>query len=349
MGQLLLSMDSAEASRIAEIRAVERIQSIWRGFIWRKELNNMVLAALMVQKWFKGYKDRIGLVQRKRERDRTERLAFFNAVATSVQRRFRGFWSRKHLHNFYARKAYLAQVMVATNRAKVEMEEEGRAQMQEEAKRRETAEKDRFEKTVGSLHHLLSTSSVRGIYRSQYMADGLGVTVGGANLEEYIKAHGNASSLGKYRSLPPIDKRGKGLGGPSGLKISQGFSSPTARLALGATASSSKRDLPPLLYRGVTGHLSVQAGAEFEAKKKIEREAKSIENILRISHEEWKPFSRTFSHARKVGERTLVTETPYELSDGFELSKQANRVSRKKMISGEWCGVVPSGHTFAEY
>ena len=348
MGQLLLSMGNAEASRVAEMQAVVRIQSVWRGFVWRKELKRRILAALMVQKWFKGYKDRINLVQRKRDRDRSERLAFFNAVATSVQRRFRGFWSRKHLHNFYARKAYLVQVMAATERAKADMEEDGRMQMEEEVKRRAEADKARFERTVGSLHHLLSTQSVRGIYRSQYMANGLGVTAGGVNLEEHIKTHSKHPSLGKSRSLPPIKKLGKGESGPAGLKLSQGFASPTARLAQGAT-SSSMRKLPPLLNRGITGHLSVQAGAEFEVHKKIAKDEKAVESILRVSNTEWKPFSKTIAHSRKTAERTLITETPYHLSDEFELSKKAHRAEKKMRISGEWCGVVPVGHKFSEY
>ena len=35
---------------------------------------------------------------------------YFDAHATCIQRHFRGFWSRKYVHSFYARQAYLAAV-----------------------------------------------------------------------------------------------------------------------------------------------------------------------------------------------------------------------------------------------
>ena len=35
---------------------------------------------------------------------------YFDARATCIQRHFRGFWSRKYVHSFYERQAYLAAV-----------------------------------------------------------------------------------------------------------------------------------------------------------------------------------------------------------------------------------------------
>ena len=35
---------------------------------------------------------------------------YFDARATCIQRHFRGFWSRKYVHSFYKRQAYLAAV-----------------------------------------------------------------------------------------------------------------------------------------------------------------------------------------------------------------------------------------------
>ena len=37
--------------------------------------------------------------------------AFFDALATTVQKRFRAYHARKYRHNFYARQAYVASVL----------------------------------------------------------------------------------------------------------------------------------------------------------------------------------------------------------------------------------------------
>ena len=36
--------------------------------------------------------------------------AYFDTKATNIQRHWRGFWSRKYLFDFYARKLYLQHV-----------------------------------------------------------------------------------------------------------------------------------------------------------------------------------------------------------------------------------------------
>ena len=36
--------------------------------------------------------------------------AYFDSQATCIQRHFRGYWSRKYVHSFYTRKAYLASI-----------------------------------------------------------------------------------------------------------------------------------------------------------------------------------------------------------------------------------------------
>lgn len=49
--------------------------------------------------------------------------AYFDAQATQIQRWFRGFWSRKYIHNYSQRKAYLAAVAEANAQTRVLAEE----------------------------------------------------------------------------------------------------------------------------------------------------------------------------------------------------------------------------------
>ena len=40
------------------------------------------------------------------------KLAWYNQNATLIQKIWRGFYSRKHVHNFYTRKAYLLALTI---------------------------------------------------------------------------------------------------------------------------------------------------------------------------------------------------------------------------------------------
>lgn len=49
---------------------------------------------------------------------------YFDAEATIIQKWWRGFFSRKHTHNYYARKAYLAAIKQQNDAIRQQMEDE---------------------------------------------------------------------------------------------------------------------------------------------------------------------------------------------------------------------------------
>ncbi len=51
--------------------------------------------------------------------------AYFDANATTIQKWWRGFFSRKHIHNFYARKAYLAAIQQQNSAVRASMQQVG--------------------------------------------------------------------------------------------------------------------------------------------------------------------------------------------------------------------------------
>ena len=55
------------------------------------------------------------------EYNRALRKAYFNAMATVIQRWWRGFYSRKHIHDYYARKRYLKQVKERNDHIRAEL------------------------------------------------------------------------------------------------------------------------------------------------------------------------------------------------------------------------------------
>lgn len=49
-------------------------------------------------------------------------MAYFNAAATEIQRHFRGFYSRRYKHSYYARAAYIAAVLHNTERLRAQLQ-----------------------------------------------------------------------------------------------------------------------------------------------------------------------------------------------------------------------------------
>lgn len=114
--------------------------------------------------------------------------AYFNQAATEIQRWWRGYWSRKHIHSFSARKAYLAAIMHqnAEVRRQMALEYDQVVSLQR-GSCRETA-REQFERQIGQLHHLVSTQAVQGIFSPPFeVAAGLVPLVEGLTIEEHLQ------------------------------------------------------------------------------------------------------------------------------------------------------------------
>ena len=99
---------------------------------------------------------------------RTKRLNahFFHHCASIIKKFFRGWWSRKHLHDYYGRKAYLQKVEADGERTK-EYLASYHQKMEDEAKSLEEGQmRCEFDSLAGELHHLVSTKSIAGVYNS---------------------------------------------------------------------------------------------------------------------------------------------------------------------------------------
>ncbi|EFJ43791.1 hypothetical protein VOLCADRAFT_95923 [Volvox carteri f. nagariensis] len=138
--------------------------------------------------------------------------AYFNAMATIIQRWWRGYYSRKNIHNYYARKRYLQQIKERNQhiRAELNLEAERAIIMQ----RQEAEERARklFADKLSKLHHLVSTSVQPGIFNSPYsIATGTLPVIMGLTVEEHLK-----STIKAQLGLQP-DASGGGLSGGSSL------------------------------------------------------------------------------------------------------------------------------------
>lgn len=96
------------------------------------------------------------------------RMNFYNSMAVRIQNVWRGFYVRKHVHNFYARKLYLDGLVIKNKIIRCELQEykeqidsHMHAKEQEERKKRQLIH-------ARNHHYLVSTIQKPGIYNSPY-------------------------------------------------------------------------------------------------------------------------------------------------------------------------------------
>eukprot|EP01136_Pigoraptor_vietnamica_P006145 Opistho-1_new@38711 len=157
------TLSEADAAREREYHAAVRIQSAWRGFHVRRHLKFLAERAIVIQRYYRGLVGRRLFTVVVLERRRQRRMAFYHCMATLIQKTWRGFYCRKYVSNFYARKAFL-EALVRKNAAvarELELYEENRR----EEKRRDAEERERAEtvRLASHLHHLVGTRNIPGV------------------------------------------------------------------------------------------------------------------------------------------------------------------------------------------
>jgi len=180
------AMQRAEADRHAEYDATLTLQSSVRRVQQRAKLADWRARAISLERVYRGHLGRNYYEDMQQQRDARTRRAFWNSSAALVQKIWRGFYSRKNIHNFYLRKAYLDSVAQTGQERRAELEEHYEQLYEIEMQRVQQDRLEKFEKVVGSLHHMLSTGSCAGVYNSPYdqMAP---ATVYGLPIEEHLK------------------------------------------------------------------------------------------------------------------------------------------------------------------
>lgn len=76
--------------------------------------------------------------------------AYFHHQATVIQKCWRGYYSRSHVHDFYKRKAFLQSVAAANAAVKADMEAELQAALSIKQQEAQAAAKQNFETQVRS-------------------------------------------------------------------------------------------------------------------------------------------------------------------------------------------------------
>eukprot|EP00933_Yihiella_yeosuensis_P016944 TRINITY_DN14311_c1_g1_i1.p1 TRINITY_DN14311_c1_g1~~TRINITY_DN14311_c1_g1_i1.p1 ORF type:complete len:396 (-),score=56.85 TRINITY_DN14311_c1_g1_i1:163-1350(-) len=151
-----------------EVEAVTKVQSVYRASKIRKRYHAVVGAALLIQRVIRGCLARTRSKAKRFEQNRALSSQFFHHCAAVIQKYFRGWWSRRHLHDYHGRKKYLAKVEKRGQWTSEYLANEHQdklyvAKMEEERQMRQE-----FDNLAGELHHLVSTKTIAGVYNPPY-------------------------------------------------------------------------------------------------------------------------------------------------------------------------------------
>jgi len=172
MGELAreyYAMTQAASDRLVlEHTAVMKVQSFYRAARVRNTMYAVIGASRRIQRVIRGFLARTRAMRMQADRIRRLNMHFFHHCATIIQKFFRGWRSRKHLHNFHGRKQYLATIEQRGEHTKEWLQNMHRRKLEEAKRQEEDSMKNEFDNLAGELHHLVSTKSVAGVYNPPY-------------------------------------------------------------------------------------------------------------------------------------------------------------------------------------
>eukprot|EP00042_Codosiga_hollandica_P027406 m.136499 g.136499 ORF g.136499 m.136499 type:complete len:364 (-) comp52474_c0_seq12:163-1254(-) len=165
---------AADAARPAAHSAAVRIQSLIRSCLTRVAHQQQVNAAVFIQKIYRGWLARKLFRGMLLAALRAKKLAYYNANATRIQKMWRGFYSRKYIHNFYTRKAYLYALTLKNTEVKRFIDEQAESKAQQEHTRLLVQSESLKQEKIRTAHFLLSTTAIPGVCSTT--TSGRGVT-----------------------------------------------------------------------------------------------------------------------------------------------------------------------------
>ncbi|XP_010877377.2 spermatogenesis-associated protein 17 [Esox lucius] len=158
----------AEENRQRENEAAIKIQSWFRGWQVRAYLSHLHWKATIIQKIWRGFRARARFRQTVKAVYFIMKMNFYHKMSVRIQRRWRGYYVRKYVHNYYARRRYMEGLIRKNEEIRRDLVDFSEFQRRE----REQIAMDREEqkKTVQAqrMHFLLSTKQCPGVFNSPF-------------------------------------------------------------------------------------------------------------------------------------------------------------------------------------
>jgi myosin heavy subunit len=158
-------IEQAQANRGREYRAAVLIRETWRSYRERKQREDENEKAILIQKMYRKHQARI-LVQCMRvEKARADRIAYFNLMATKIQKVWRGFDSRRHVFDYHKQQAYLQEVSRRNAQMRRELDDHYATTTEAQRRTQYEREKKQAEEKALHRHYQVSTAAIPSIFQ----------------------------------------------------------------------------------------------------------------------------------------------------------------------------------------
>ena len=115
-------------------------------------------------------------------------------MATRIQAHWRGYASRRYIHDFYQRKKYIDEIVRTNDATRLALTEAERRDSIEQLRIAEEAQRRAINAKLDQMHHLLSTATLQGALVNQRSQD-LVADLQGRSLEEAVRDHHQRSPV----------------------------------------------------------------------------------------------------------------------------------------------------------
>lgn len=163
----------AEQHASHDYTSARLIQRHWRGYRDRKYLQHLHSCAVLIQKHYRGRLGRKLAAARKRQQIQRIQRAYYDTMATKIQKVARGYISRKlkrhdNIQNFYARRAIIQATAVNGTRLLSILDSNYEQQLRAEEQARQDAESAQFTKLLRHTHHTVGTKTIPSVWQSKW-------------------------------------------------------------------------------------------------------------------------------------------------------------------------------------
>ncbi|CAD7954462.1 unnamed protein product [Amoebophrya sp. A120] len=164
------TLQQANDQEPKERAAAIKLQSFYRASNVRERWHAVHFAGLFIQRVARGMLGRLRAKAQMIKRVQEMNMNYFNHCAATIQKVFRGYWSRQYTHCMlcYSRKKFLSNVQTVGQKTNNWLQSYENEKQAEHQKKMEEDRKTTFNKLASQLHHLVSTQKIPGVYNPPY-------------------------------------------------------------------------------------------------------------------------------------------------------------------------------------
>lgn len=303
VGKVYFAMSQTASDSMAkEKQAIIKVQSVYRGSKVRARWHAVLHNALLIQRCARGWLARVQTRAKRLEKQRRLNAVFFHHCATIIIKFFRGWWSRKYLHNYHGRKAYVEKIQkrgewTQEYLARYQSNKEAEAKIEEEKQMRKE-----FDNLASELHHLISTKSIAGVYNPPY--NDMLPRAFNKPIEQHLRESCKVrlpASLRRPRLQPMSNQSGQGYNpfeGSSNAAPPQDLPDREPRYSRSASVGRMQKIQGPFrakeqieIANAKASNLfrSIQSSSDFTAVEKSERMDAKLSKLTRVSPMDFAP------------------------------------------------------------